>query len=188
MQKQISTEELIKKKFLEMMEERPFYKIKVANFVQFVGISRSTFYFYFDSTDSVLEAIEDEFVSGLIEESRLDQKAMESAWPAAFVASVLYFSVEYLRKNLRVYRILSGPHGSTTFKSRFAERIRWAAERLLLSFDVIESELERNMIKEFVTGGQVYLLNWWTGHEEEVDVEELFAFDEQTLNSLLGHR
>ena len=187
MHKQISTKELIKEKFIEMMEDRPFYKIKVAHFVQFVGISRSTFYFYFDSTDSVLETIEDEFIAGLVEENRLNQKFKEKTTPALLVASVLFSSVEYLRKNLKVYRILSGPHGSTTFQLRFAERIMLVVDRIFLSFDLIESELERKMIREYVAGGQVYLLNWWIEHEEEVDVEELFVFDVQTLNNLLGH-
>lgn len=187
MLKQISTDELIQEKFIDAMQDSPFYKIKVASFAKSIGISRSTFYFYYDSIYSVLESVEERFINGLVEENRYDLSAGVFNDPSALSAAMLRSSTEYLSNNLRTYRILSGPHGSTTFQNRMAARIKLLIDRIFSSFVFEAPEIQRKMIKEYIAGGQIFLLNWWSSQEHGVDLEALRDFDHRVVDTILSY-
>ena len=48
--------------FLDLMEEKPFYSIKVRELVEHASIARSTFYAYYDSIFDVVQRMEDGFL------------------------------------------------------------------------------------------------------------------------------
>jgi AcrR family transcriptional regulator len=48
-----NTEAYICAKFLDLVETKPFYTIKVKELAEYASISRSTFYLYFDSIYAV---------------------------------------------------------------------------------------------------------------------------------------
>ena len=55
----------IRKQVLEALKTTDIHSIQVKAITDAIGISRSTFYIYYDSAYSVLQDIEDEFFDGL---------------------------------------------------------------------------------------------------------------------------
>ena len=62
------TQKMICNELLKLMEKKPYYKIKVTELVENLGIHRQTFYLHFDSVPDALDQIENEFISGLYDE------------------------------------------------------------------------------------------------------------------------
>ena len=108
MRTQRITEKYICDKMTEMMEQVPFNKIKLVDFQKYCGISKSTFYIYFDSIYSVIQKVEDDLFN--------DVAAINEETPELTKASSLA-RVKKMKSYLRVFRILCGPSGDPAFKN-----------------------------------------------------------------------
>ena len=60
-----NAKKLIRKQVLEALKTTDIHNVQVKAITDAIGISRSTFYIYYDSAYSVLQDIEDEFFNGL---------------------------------------------------------------------------------------------------------------------------
>ena len=159
-----STENAICEALLDLMEEQPLRTIKVTKLAERAGISRSTFYLYFDSIDSVVERIESRFFK---------DAPKEIAAPYAFINErewKHYFSV--MSKLLREYAILTGPNGDPAFSAQLEERDRMSIDSSSSQQfrDYHSTELE--VINAFIHGGKMYATRWWAEHEDEISVND----------------
>ena len=171
-------EQLICQKLLELMEERPYDRIKVTELVKHAGIGRSTFYSHFDSIYSVVQKIEDDFIAGLPDEAAYTKDALSDRRSRAG-----YF--EHLRQNKRTYRILNGPNGDPSFRIRLMNRSR----RILLTHVASPAKTphdaaEQRMICEFLQGGYEHMFAWWLEHDEEFSTYEMVLLTERIAGDL----
>ena len=90
------TERQIWGALIALMEEKPLDKIKVTELTQRAGISRSTFYSYYDSVYDVLQDIEDDFLSHIVDERKV---GVENN------ASVIAENFSYIRDNLKTFPV-----------------------------------------------------------------------------------
>lgn len=65
MYQKMETNELIINASLELLKTTALNKVKVTDVVKMVGISRSTFYTYFDSVYDVIEQMERDIINGM---------------------------------------------------------------------------------------------------------------------------
>lgn len=184
MQRQAVLENLICEKLLDMIETTPFQKIKVTEFVQFAGISRSSFYVYFDSIYSVVQKMEDDFIEGLTESnhmlpSHLLTHSSRSIHPNTIV------KVEYIRKNLRMIRILTGENGDPAFHVRMANRT-WRIFKQQYAERSKLPDAEKKLICEYMCGGQLNLYRWYANHENEISIYEMGVLLEKLTAKVLS--
>lgn len=92
------TERQICDAFFELMKEKSCSAIKVAELTRIAGISRSTFYVYFDSIDDVLQTVEDDFLSNLVDEKEVR---------ADYDVSVIAKNFSFIRDNLEKFELLT---------------------------------------------------------------------------------
>lgn len=179
-------EKLIEKKLLEVLETTPFSKIKVSEFTAYAGISRSTFYFYFDSIEAVINEIEDQFIGRLP-----DAKTLVSNLAAGILGG--YYSPTNILEDLNasmcaqlnVFRILSGPNGRPQFQRKMYDRVLQINSLYYGASKVSEKYLE--LTTEFFSGAQWYLYRWWSNHAGEVSCKEMSEYLLAVFRSIQSH-
>ena len=158
------TQRQICETLVDLMEDKPFDKIKVTELAAHAGVSRSTFYTYFDSIYDVLQAIEDEFLANIIDEKDIGLDNDMDVLAKNFV---------FVRDNLRTLQVLLGPNGEPSFSARFANRSR----RVLSSIaDDVRSPLtttQLDIVNEFSKAGKLQVFRWWAVHKNDVSVNEI---------------
>lgn len=158
------TEQQICETLIDIMEDTPLSKIKVTELTRQAGVSRSTFYNYYDSIFEVVQAIEDDFLSHIV-----DEKDVGTDNDADVVAA----NFSYVRDHLRVFQILLGPNGDPSFTARFGNR----SKRILASIagdsrsNLTETQLA--ILDEFAMAGKLRVFQWWAQHKNDVSVNEI---------------
>lgn len=177
----VDKETLICQKLIDMMETTSFFDIKVKDFVEFAGISRSTFYLYFDSLYDVLQKIEDDFLDGMFSESVTVQtvKTRQMEKPNAHFA----IKVEYIERNKRLFSILLGPNGDPSFSARLVNRYKRIVTESWRGNQTIDQE-HIELLSEYVAAGQIQALKWWVSREPEMDLSDVMLTMERYLLAL----
>jgi len=160
----VNTEKRICDALLEMMEERPFYQIKVAQLCDRHSISRSTFYNYFDSIFSVLQKIEDDILEELFGFSVVHAQNDKTIIMDAFTS---------IRKRIRAFQILIGPNGDPSFVAKLVNRNKRSLDMLANKTKSQATTLELQIIHEYTQAGKLRVFEWWAEHENEVSVSDI---------------
>ena len=176
-------EQLICDKLVDMMEETSFLDIKVKDFVEYAGISRSTFYLYFGSLYDVLQEIEDAFMSGMFTEDETAELVKGRQLEALDTHFII--KVEYIERNKRLLRILLSENGDPSFFARLVNRYKriitkvWSDNQLVSSGQI-------DLLAEYVSGGQIQALKWWVSHDTGVDLCDMMLTLERYLIALFN--
>ncbi len=171
----MNTEKLLCSTLLEMMEERPFEQIKVTQLTEKSGVSRSTFYVYFDSIFAVLQKIEDDFMDSIV--------ADKSARPDLSQAEVIA-SFTYLRDNIDTFRVLTGRNGDPAFSAKLAARNKRVLLSLASALGSNASEVELQIINEFTLAGKLQAFRWWAEHKNYVSVNDMLSIVSQLMSKV----
>ena len=177
------TERLVCDAYIELMDEKPFDRVRAKDLIERAGIGRSTFYDHFDSPAAVLELIEkdihDSFPDGV-------GTALERDIPDELRAAAIQAACRHLQKNARVYRALCGPNGDYAFQARMEARNREVMEALLSRTESTRSKAEQQIAVQAMAGVQWYTLKWWAFHADEVSVVELANMLDRIQKAIMG--
>lgn len=143
----VSMADYIGEKFLDLVEQKPFYEMRVRELVQHAGISRSTFYVHYNSIYDVVQRLEDTFLEGFYPE--------EIALPVLLGHDTQQAAeqISYVKQHARTVRLLCGPNGDSYFISRIERIIR---KLLDLAFEELRSDLpreQRDYLGAYIAGG-----------------------------------
>lgn len=147
-----SLEDYIEDRFLDLVEEKPFYSIKVKELVEYSNIARSTFYTRFNSIFDVVQRMEDRFIEGFypIDSARLvllEGSALDAAIQSRYVA-----------ENARVINLLTGPNGDPYFSKRLEKHIEDICHRIWAESKSAFSEDEKCAFAAYIAGGTLALI------------------------------
>ncbi len=149
----------IQQQVLEMLRSTHIHNIQVKAVTNALGISRSTFYLYYDSVYAVLQDIEDRYFTGLEAANAsfwrypLKEEYMEQPHP------VLLDILHYLRANREVSNILRGPFGEPMFQVR----ARKCLEASLCPRPLMETYYPRDtdLCVAYLIGGHLEVIHEW---------------------------
>lgn len=166
-----NAKKLIQKQVLESLKTMDIHNVQVKAITDAIGISRSTFYIYYDSAYSVLQDIEDEFFNGL-------QAANSSFWyyplkkeymtePHPILLNVL----KYLKEHREVSNTLRGPYGEVMFQIRCRKCLQQSLcpEALMKVYYPEDTDLH----VAYLMGGHVEILQNWMSADCPIPEEEL---------------
>ena len=179
------TQKLICDELLRLMGEKPFYRIKVTELVERLGISRTTFYSNYDSIPDVLDKIEEGFLSGLDDAylaSEVIRSVIKSNYTAEYSVDATF---EYLKTHLEVFRILAGSNGNPNFKSKFSKRHENVGNILFSSLQM--SEAQKKIATAALLGFQWNAYYWWAFHEDEISAGEVRSFMADSIRRFFGN-
>ena len=166
MRTQRITEKYICDRLIEMMEQVPFHKIKLVDFQKYCGISKSTFYIYFDSIYSVIQRVEDDVFNDL---ATLNEETPESTKASPLARG------RKMKSYLRVFRILCDTDGDPAFQARLINHFKKQINLMLGVLPLNISEAENALIVEHIANGQVCMLKWWAFHEDEISLNNFIS-------------
>lgn len=100
--------------FISLYAQNGIDSITVEKLCKACGISKSTFYFYFNDKYSVLQSIEQELLDSLGEINKVYDVAMSDV-SAGIPAAKLVDTVNYILENADTFRALIGRNGDSNF-------------------------------------------------------------------------
>lgn len=121
------TEEKIKTCFLELMENKKWNRISVKELCSYMRIQRSTFYYYFENCEKLLEVIEKELLSQMCFYQRSEDRMLHDITPIPSVIAWFTYCMEHRFE----YAVLMGENGDPAFTNRFREQICEEINRLM---------------------------------------------------------
>lgn len=166
-----NTKYQIREELIEQLSSKSIESIKVKDISKKLGISRSTFYVYYDSIYSVLEELEEEYITEfrnineLFLHYPLSDKYFKEPHP------LMVKTLEYMLKNSKLTLVLLGPYGDMTFKFKCKK----LTQDFFFAKAVGEHYVSKtdNLLKAFLINGHDGMINYWLSHSDETDVEQM---------------
>ncbi len=153
----------IKSAFLQLTEKNRYQQVSVTALCKAADINRSTFYFYYESIEQLLDDIESDFLNRI---AFLDCMTLESV----IYGQVLRY-VKYVRDNTQVYFVLikNGRLVDAFLKRSMEQSIAYNQRKLHDRFDVDRS----NMLSAYTTVGSLSLLETWLTFSPDYPAEKV---------------
>lgn len=165
-----NAKEQIRQQVLKTLRSTHIHNVQVKAITDALGISRSTFYLYYDSAYAVLQDIEDEFFRGLEQANApfwrypLKQEYMTQPHP------VLLDVMRYLRANREISNVLRGPFGEPMFQFRSKKCLQESLCPLPLMRVYFPEDTEMHI--SYLIGGHLGVLNEWMAADCPIPDEE----------------
>lgn len=166
-----NAKKLIQKQVLEALKTTDIHNVQVKAITDAIGISRSTFYIYYDSAYAVLQDIEDEYFKGLQETNApfwrypLKQEYMTEPHP------ILLNILNYLKEHRDISNTLRGPYGEVMFQLRCRKSLQQSLcpEALMKAYYPEDTQLHIS----YLIGGHLEVLQSWLSDDCPIPAEEL---------------
>lgn len=166
-----NAKKLIQKQVLEALKTTDIHNVQVKALTDACGISRSTFYIYYDSAYSVLQDIEDEYFKGLQAVNAsfwyypLKKEYMQEPHP------ILLDILRYLQEHKDISNTLRGPYGEVMFQLRCRKCLQQSLcpEPLMKVYYPEDTDLHI----AYIIGGHVEVLQTWLSNNCPVPAEEI---------------
>lgn len=107
--------EAIEQAFCRLLQKNSFEKITVSRICQDAGVSRATFYTYFEDTRSLLSEIEDRTLDGLLQIQHKWASVCLSTLCAEPVSPKFLDIARYIYTNQDIFGALFGPYGNESY-------------------------------------------------------------------------
>ncbi len=149
--------------FCSLYAERSIERITVKEIVEKSGYSRATFYNYFKDAYDLLEYVENEFISSLMEKitSNIEKKQEMEDFVQNFV--------ELIRSKRTYIYVFMSSSNSPSFVNRLKEK---AVPVLLESFGVPAGNRTARYALEFYINGLIPLIGTWLRSGQELPIED----------------
>ena len=168
-EKQERTKRRLQEAFMQLYKKTPLERIAVRQIAELAGVTRSTFYVYYDSVYGILEAIENELQEGMgkyfekYSEDMLERG--EEGGPLAdygalepYESNIKWF--EYCRQHRDYLLILLGPHGDPSFEYKLRKNLKVDINRMMDEDGMLNDYL-RDYFVEYVVGATLSLMRYW---------------------------
>lgn len=181
-----NAKKLIQQQVLEALKTTDIHNVQVKAITDAIGISRSTFYIYYDSAYSVLQDIEDEFFKGLQAVNAtfwyypLKEDYLSTPHP------VLRDILTYLKNNRDVSNTLRGPYGEVMFQIRCRKCLQQSLcpEPLMRVYYPEDTDLHVS----YLMGGHLEVIQNWMSNNCPIPVDEFAVKLYQLMFSDLFHK
>lgn len=164
----------------ELLAENAYERLSVALLCRTAGISRSTFYEYYEDLENLLDEIEDEFLSHIpFWDCRDRERDVQGA---------MLDYVNYARENVEMLEILTK---CRRFTDPLAEQALIEARRFNHRRLIEGTEAEESLLVAYTVAGSISLIQEWLFRNPDYPPEKiakiLICFS-QSARHLMGHR
>ena len=168
------TRMMIEKNFLELLEEKPVYKITVTELCQRAQINRATFYKHYLDVPDLLEKLEER----LFEQIRLAFRDHATGMDV-FLTDMLY----YMQQEGMRFMVLGSDNGDPGLMAKTFTLCYESAYPILEQNIPNISEEERQMLYHFLTQGSGGILTGWIKNGMKEAPETVVGFIMQVCSA-----
>ncbi len=179
---------LIQDAFINILAKESFYNITVKNIIEVAGVSRSTFYNYYQDKILLLKDITSTFLEGMVAKvQQIAEKGVQIFLEAA--ESKYYFFLEeffiYMRQHHRYLKVLLRENNGTNFRSNFLVTMNKTIIKVLTQWDLYElfqSNPFSEYILQIITASCIVTFTKWLRSDMKISEKEMTAFFSQFLS------
>lgn len=157
----------IRETLIDMMEEMPLASIRVKALAERAGVSRGTFYLYYESLFDVLQEIEDDFFEGLRTSGIIDTRERYAVEPEPMIIR----NLDYVERNTRIVHVLLGYYGDGAFQAKIIRGYREQFQKYSPRFENPSGKAE--LVAEYLAGGQLSVMKHFADHPDSVNKEDI---------------
>ena len=162
--KQRQTQGQLHTALVDLLETTRLEKITINQVVQAAGVTRTTFYRYYDDKYELLTAIEEQTIAALV--TMPVNQSLEVA---------LDQILANYRANFKTLHALLGPNGDPAFATRLERRVNE------LFYPQAAASVETAMIQVATTAMWLRVLSYWVFHEQTTPVAAVKKVTQQIL-------
>jgi len=179
------TKMFLKDSLLDLMKEKPIDRITPTELCRKAEINRNTFYSHYNSTREVLEEIETEFATQIIDSlsNRFSAEHID-------VSQMLNEICRIIHERQETCRILLSENGDAAF----FEKVIMLGKQVIISGwrkdGVTLSDDQMEMFFAFIVNGSIALIRKWAANDMKNPPAEIAALIERAvyggINSMIG--
>ena len=176
-----SAKHAIRMAVVDLMETTDIPAITVTAVCKESGVSRTTFYRYFDSVDAVVKEMGDDLLSSIRRTQEVDRRAnlgggMRPVGYSDLVrAQILYQYAPFIRA-------VTGIHGDPSFAHKAVAVIRESLQEEIAGLNM--RERDKDVLIEFVLAGVFRCINYWLTENPEATPEEVYECQVAVMEGL----
>ncbi len=165
------TRTAIKDAFITLYKKSNLSNITVRKVCENAGVTRSTFYFYFQSIYDLLESIENELEEGLstyFETYNRHKLLADDSSP--YMSTSRWFA--FCMENANYLTAVMGPHGDPAFEYRIRQKLKKDINSMMDSDNMPNDNL-RKYIAEYMASATIALVRYWLENGSDLSPEQL---------------
>ncbi|WP_454968864.1 TetR/AcrR family transcriptional regulator C-terminal domain-containing protein [Gemella sanguinis] len=185
--KTTKTQKKFEDSLLQLMKLKKFETITVNDITELADVNRSTFYRHYLDKYELLEKIEDNILSEVINFhstfiSRLPNFKIDNSFKIEDYISVDNNFFNVFEKHLETMAILMGGNGSITFQNKLNSTMLSIFEKTFSITSLELTKIERDLLYNFQSSSFISILCYWTEHPQ-LTVQELFSFYSKIISN-----
>lgn len=185
--KTTKTQKKFEDSLLQLMKLKKFETITVNDITELADVNRSTFYRHYLDKYELLEKIEDNILSEVINFhstfiSRLPNFKIDTSFKIEDYISVDNNFFNVFEKHLETMAILMGENGSITFQNKLNSTMLSIFEKTFSINSLKLTKIERDLLYNFQSSSFISILCYWTEHPQ-LTVQELFSFYSKIISN-----
>lgn len=185
--KTTKTQKKFEDSLLQLMKLKKFETITVNDITELADVNRSTFYRHYLDKYELLEKIEDNILSEVINFhstfiSRLPNLTIDISFKIEDYISVDNNFFNVFEKHLATMAILMGENGSITFQNKLNSTMLSIFEKTFSITSLKLTKIERDLLYNFQSSSFISILCYWTEHPQ-LTVQELFSFYSKVISN-----
>lgn len=174
----------IEKAFVELYRKKELSAITVKEICQAAGLSRATFYTYFEDIHSLLSDIEESVMSDISDILKTWEYYDLSRIKKDTPISLYVDCYRYVNRNRRVYQALLGPYGRHDFVIRYNNKIWQDYVKKIAFYEIHTSNAD--MLASMCAGSVIYTSRAWVFDEFQAEPEEVALMTTKAIIALLN--
>ena len=185
--KTTKTQKKFEDSLLQLMKLKKFETITVNDITELADVNRSTFYRHYLDKYELLEKIEDNILSEVINFhstfiSRLPNFKIDTSFKIEDYISVDNNFFNVFEKHLETMAILMGGNGSITFQNKLNSTMLSIFEKTFSINSLKLTKMEKDLLYNFQASSFISILCYWTEHPQ-LTVQELFSFYSKIISN-----
>lgn len=175
--RQRKTRQAIFSAFIELLSEKSFSKITVADIIEKSDIGRATFYAHFETKDFLLKELCRELFCHIFDSTKDGNPSHRHIFSCDGNDSAFLHLIRHLEKNdNHILDLLSGKNNGL-FLSYFKKELLSLTESQLHFFTLSKNEeLPPDFVVNHITCVFVETVNWWIRNKMKESPEEIYRY------------
>ncbi|MEY8000771.1 TetR/AcrR family transcriptional regulator C-terminal domain-containing protein [Clostridium sp. Mt-5] len=164
--------QLLKDTFIELYIYKSINKISVKELCQKSGLNRGTFYSYYENIDNLLEEIEEELLSDVVNIMKTENIIIHKQEDLNIFLETIKKLFNYIREHSNYFKALVGKNGDSLFIHKIKNAMKM---KLSIKFKAEKRSLGNlnEYLLEYISSANIGVMTYWVETGMKADPEDL---------------
>lgn len=165
------TRELLRGAFLELLEQKPYERITIADITGRATVNRKTFYLHYETKDHLLRSVTDHILDDLFGEARESQpRDLSIEEQQRYIAGRIF---AYVKKHRSFFEVMFERKAMTDFVQYMKRYFARFYEEKFANLDESRLPVQKDVIASYIGSAYVGVIHGWIGGGMQQTPEEM---------------